>query len=187
MNDKDTPCIVEVVSPEPNTSIQKRPTQSVSPKIRARDRAIEKFHGSKSLNDKMGGVENADRAMMILIQEMIGETDSLLGNRELAQSDGNIRDASVISSKRSEALERVYKALLNKREFEKESGIDVDSPSVRIIYNHFMKKAYEAFNNSGLGKDISDLFFRQLALSLENWKSELKKEFADVSASRGNE
>jgi len=175
---------VEVLPPCGSLPLERPRDKNVSPRIKARDREIQRFHGAPSLMDKIGGIENAEKATIALIQELIGETDSLLGNRELAQSDGNIRDASVISSKRAEALERVLKALQAKREFEKESGIDVDSPSVLVIYTHFMKKANEAFANSGLGREISDLFFRQLSQSLANWKADLKKEFADINDSK---
>ena len=66
------------------------------------------------------------------------------------------------------------------RQFNKESGVDVDSPSVMVIFSFFFAKAKEAFQDAGMDENISDLFFRSFVKVTDNWKADLRKEFERI-------
>jgi hypothetical protein len=81
-------------------------------------------------------------------------------------------------------LEKAIKAVQNKQEFERESGIDVDSPAMMVVFRFFMLKGKEAFDRMNVGNEVSDLFFRTLGEIMENWKKELREHFEESRGSR---
>ena len=148
-----------------------------------RQQLVEKYHGgSRSLVKRLksAGLEDNESLLIALIDEIVGETDNLLGNHLIATENGDLRDSSIISYKRAEVLEKAIKAVQSKQAFEKESGIDVDSPSMVVIFKYFMKKVMEAFDRMEAPTEQSDIFFRTLGEETENWKRELREEFEAI-------
>ena len=154
---------VQVLPPETEMS---RPASDV---IQFRKKLVEQYHnGSPSLSAKLkaAGKEDLESYIVAMIDEVIQETDHLLGNELVATHNGDLRDASVISFKRAEVLEKAIKAAQTKQQFEKQGGIDIDSPSMMIIFRFFMSKSKETFDRMKVGTEIPDLFFRTLPLIL---------------------
>jgi hypothetical protein len=145
-----------------------------------RDKLVRQYHdGSSSLLDRLrsSGQDDAQALLSALIQEVIRETDHLLGNQLVATENNDLRDASVISFKRAEVLEKAIKAVSSKNQMEKESGIDVDSPSMAVVFKFFMSKTKAVFDSMGMAEEQSDLFFTQLGEFMKHWKRELREEF----------
>lgn len=145
-----------------------------------RAQLLAKYHaGAPTLVARLKklGKEDLDSLLVALIDEVVSETDHLLGNELVATQNGELRDASVISFKRAEVLEKAIKAVQSKQEFEKESGIDLDSPAMILVFKFFMGKAKETFDRMAVGNEVSDLFFRTLGEMMENWKKELRESF----------
>jgi hypothetical protein len=145
-----------------------------------REGLIKKHHrGSASLVERLMKDDLGDNESLLnaLIEEIIGETDKLLGNEMVATENGELRDASVISVKRSEILEKAIKAVQSKRQFESESGIDLDSPSMVVIFKYFMQKVKDSFEAMDMPAEQSDIFFGIMGQMTENWKKELREEF----------
>jgi hypothetical protein len=150
-----------------------------------RDKLVKDYHkGSATLVQRLGkdGMVSNDALVIALIEEIVGETDNLLGNQLIATENGSVRDASVISAKRAEVLEKAIKAVLSKQAFEKESGIDVNSPSMVVIFKYFMTKVQVVFEGMGLAPEQRDIFFRTLGDETENWKKELREEFESMKS-----
>lgn len=148
---------------------------------------VQQYHsGSPSLlaRLKAAGKEDSMSLVVSLIDEIIGETDELKGNQLVALQNGELRDASVISFKRAEVLEKAIKAVQAKQEFEKDSGIDIESPSMMVIVRFFMEKSKEAFAKMEVGAEISDLFFRTFGEVMGSWKKELREKFDEVKNTR---
>jgi hypothetical protein len=145
-----------------------------------RDELVKKYHkGAASLVDRLrgDGKSTGEDLLIALIDEVLKETDNLLGNSLVATENGNLRDASVISYKRAEVLEKAFKAYQSKQQFEKESGIDLDSPSMLVIFRFFMTKVHDVFERMELPPEQRDIFFRALGEETETWKKELREEF----------
>jgi len=148
--------------------------------VQYRQGLVEDYHkGAPSLVEKLklAGREDVEGLIVALIDEVIKETDHLLGNELVATEEGNLRDASVISTKRAEVLEKAIKAVQAKQEFERDSGIDIDSPSMVVIIRFMMEKCKEAFGLMHMGDEVSDLFYRTIGEVMENWKKELRERF----------
>jgi len=154
-----------------------------------RAQLLERYHaGVSSLVERLrkNGKEDMESLVVALIDEVVQETDHLLGNELVATQNGELRDASVISYKRAEVLEKAIKAVQAKQEFEKQSGIDVDSPAMMIIFRFFMGKSKETFDKMGVGQEVTDLFFRTFGDTMEFWKKELREHFEELKGPRGS-
>lgn len=148
-----------------------------------RDELVNKYHqGSQSLIERLqqSGNEDGNALLMTLIDEVIKETDNLLGNHLVATENGDLRDASVISYKRAEVLEKAIKAVQSKQQIDQESGIDVDSPSMMIVFRYFMRKAKEVFSKIDMPDEQVNLFFQTFSNEMTDWKRELREELESV-------
>lgn len=148
---------------------------------------VEQYHkGAPSLLARLrkDGKQDMESLVISLIDEIIGETDELKGNQLVALQNGELRDASVISFKRAEVLEKAIRAVQTKQQFEKDGGIDIESPSMMVIFRFFMEKSREAFSKMSVGDEISDLFFRTFGEIMENWKKELRSKFEESRGQR---
>lgn len=137
------------------------------------------YEGAEGLAEKLhaAGKEDLESLVVALLGEMVKEGDNLLGNELIAMHNGELRDSSVISFKRTEALEKAFKATQTKQQFEKQSGIDLDSPAMMSVFRFFMSKAKETFDRMGVGPEIPDLFFRRFGEVTNDWKKELRDAF----------
>jgi hypothetical protein len=121
-----------------------------------------------------------EELVIALLDEIIRESDNLLGNEMLATVEGNLRDASVISYKRTEIMEKAIKAIQAKHAINKDRGIDVNSPHMMVIFRYFMRKTQGVFTKLRLGDELSDTFFRVLGDEMSQWQKELKSEFKEI-------
>lgn len=149
-----------------------------------RDKLIKEYHGGhdsivERISDANTGI-SIDSLLSALIEEVIKETDHLLGNELIATQNGDHRDSSVISYKRVEAIEKAIKAVATKKEIEKDSALDVDSPSIAIIFRFFMAKVNETFEKMALADELKDLFFINFGEVTSSWKKELKQHFSEL-------
>ena len=145
-----------------------------------RDGLVQEYHGGEtSLIGKLEK-ENRNDVMSLaveLLKEMVGESDHLLGNELVATQNGELRDASVISFKRAEVLEKAIKATQARMKFERENnGFDLDSPAMIVVFRFFMGKVKEVFSQIGVDVELSDVFFQQLGEGMEDWKKELREQ-----------
>jgi hypothetical protein len=150
-----------------------------------RDELVRRYHaGSAGLIDRLKrtGDDDAQSLIMAMIEEVVKETDHLLGNEMVATENGDLRDASVISYKRAEVLEKAIKAVTTKLNLEKESGIDIDSPSMMVVFRFFMSKVKDVFVSIEMQDEQQDLFFQHFGELMENWKKELRSQFDELKS-----
>lgn len=172
----------EEVDPEEleTLPVKSEPAGPPGPRIEKRKKKLlEKYHdGSGSLKERLNkvGVNSIEDLVMNLVNEVIQETDNLLGNELVIADDGDLRNASVISFKRAEVLEKAIKAIQTKQMFDKGSKIDASSPSMRVIFKYFMAKVKYVFEKLKYPEEASDTFFRFLADGMEGWQKELQDE-----------
>jgi len=155
--------------------------------VEYRNQLVSKYHqGAKNLLEKLraSGRDDAETLLLSLINEMVHETDHLLGNELVATENGELRDASIISFKRVEALEKTAKAVHTKREFEKESGFDIDSPAMMVVFRYFMSKVKISLMKVNAPDDQSDLIFKALSEAMGDWKKDLKTQMAELKGAK---
>lgn len=154
---------------------------AIADMLKYRDKLVSEYHGGieGGLVSKLEADKSADMDsyLFAFIKEVIRETDHLLGNELLAAQNGDLRDSSVISFKRAEVLEKAIKAVQTRQQIEAQSGIDVESPSMLVIFKYFLGKVKETFDKMAVGSEINDLFFSTFGEVTENWQKDLKAQF----------
>lgn len=175
-------------------SIVKSPTASsavdmpASGVVEFRQALVEKYYkGSKGLISALRDVgdDGITGLLTALIEQVIQETDHLLGNELVSTHNGDLRDASIISFKRAEVLEKAIKAVQTKRDIEKQSGLDVDSPHMEIVFRYFMEVARDALEAIAATEEQHDLFFRSVIEQTNNWKKDIKDRVLSATAEAG--
>lgn len=177
----------QVITPEVISSLSVPEKASVisapSEQIKLRDQKIREYYKGETLTEKMLSDDiSVESLIRCLLAEFSREADNLAGNQMMATENGNIESSTVISSKRVEIIEKTIKAIMAKKEFEATNSIDVDSPSMRIVFRYFMSKCQESFGKAGMGSDISDVFFRNMNDVMANWKRDIKKQIAEIKS-----
>lgn len=149
-----------------------------------RDQLLREYNdGNSGLIDRLTkeGKTNVESLVMALANEIIAETDNLKANELIAMKNGNLRDATIISDKRAGVLAMAIKSLQAKQTFDRDNGIDLDSPSIEIIFQFFMRKTKGVFEELKFDSEQIDIFFQTLGVFLENWKKELQSEIDDMT------
>lgn len=121
--------------------------------------------------------------MKSLLGEFAREIDNLAGNNTIAIENGDIEASTIIATKRAEIVDRLYKAVMTKKEFEASTSLDVESPSMRVVFQYFLEKSQESFDRAGMTSEISDVFFRNFNdICGSTWKKELKRRIAEIKS-----
>ena len=158
--------------------------QNTSDKLSYHEKRIREHYNGDSLTDQINNDEiNTETLIRCLLLEMAREIDNLAGNRVIATENGDIESSTIISAKRSEMVDRTIKAIMTKKEFEASTSIDVESPSMRVVFQYFLEKCQESFNKAGMNSEISDVFFRNFNdICGGTWKKDIKKRIAEIKA-----
>jgi len=140
------------------------------------------YGGPKSMLEKLSesGRTDFDSMALALIEEMVIENDKLLASEEIVAEEGNLRDASVISSKRLEGLDRTYKAVSTLRELNKDHSIDLESPSVRLLVTYVFHCFKESLDILKLDDDLKDAIFQTLETRMTDWKKEFRSRIREM-------
>jgi hypothetical protein len=102
------------------------------------------------------------------------------GNELIVLAEGDVRGATIISSKRVSAMEAAAKILHQKKIIDSEHSIDLDSPYIRKMMEYIFGKIQNTFSEMFPDKkdsDINDIFFSKIVENTKNWKKEVRKEF----------
>ena len=126
------------------------------------------------------GKTTPEEFMNALIVEIIKEADVLKGNELIATQDGDLKSSSVISTKRSEVLERAIKAISKKREADSQNRIDLDSPMMKIVLQLFVEKIIEVFAVMNLSDEEKDVFLRLFPERMKTWREEVRHKMEDL-------
>jgi len=168
-----------------NPPAVRQPSTVVLPEniIEYRNKLVQEYHrGAVGIIERLRGSGKGgdwEAIALTLLEEIVRETDHLLGNELVSAHNGDLRDSSIISFKRAEVLEKAFRQIQARLEAERIGGLDVDSPAMNTIFTFFMSKAKETFNRMNVGTEISDLFFSTYGEVTENWKKELRDQYQE--------
>jgi len=155
--------------------------------MKEKQRLVAKHHGgSESLVRRIrSGEISPEEAMNSIITDLLGETDSLKGSELLFAQEGNLRDATTVTVKRVEALEKVAKTLHRRHLMTHEEVINLDSPYVRLLVSWFLRKVNNCLLELKYPQEAVDVFFGKLQLLTDDWKKEVKREMLALQEQRG--
>jgi hypothetical protein len=175
----DGNCVV--LSPTSELSVERQVKKSAQ--ILLRDDKISSHYGGvdKTLaNRANSGDFSGEELLRLLVTELFREVDNLAGAQVMATENSDLQASTIISTKRTEIIDRAIKAIMHKKEFEAQNSIDVESPSMFIIFKFFLEKCSESFNLAVLNDDTKNPFFHAFNEVTKEWKKELKKRIAEI-------
>lgn len=140
-----------------------------------RNNLVKKHSPSGTLIERLSREDiNAEDAFTELIKELAESIEVLKGNELLFTSSGNLRDASVLTFKRVESIEKMLVAIQNKHKLIREETINLDSPYIRVLITYFFDKLDESCEKSGLDAESKNVLLNTFSVACQKWKKEVK-------------
>jgi hypothetical protein len=176
----DENCVV--LAPETATVPYKK-NQKESGQVVLRNQKIADHYGGKenSLTSRAySGNFSGEELLRDLVTELFKEIDNLAGVQMMATENGDLQASTIIATKRTEIIDRAIKAIMHKKEFEAQNSIDVESPSMLIVFSYFLEKCNDAFALAGFNEDTKNPFFHAFNDCVKEWKKELKKRILEL-------
>lgn len=146
-----------------------------------RKELIEKHSGF--LYEKVKGRrEDADQILSVVIDEIIKETDNLLGNSLIFTQEGKLHDASTVSVKRSEILETLTRVLQKKRDLFSNSGVvDYNSPVFKVFQMVCFEKLTSVLDSLNMDNEQKKIIVSKWVESMSDWQKDVKMRMDNVT------
>ena len=93
-------------------------------------------------------------------------------------------DRAKIASRLADASKNFAKSALIQRQQMMEEHLNLKSPKIMFLFDHWMEKVMESFRGLSFGLDAEDLFCRLLSENLEGWEEEMEKRFKRMEAAQ---
>lgn len=137
----------------------------------------EYYNGNKGLLDKLQkeGKTTYEGLMNGVMEEMYKSVDTLKGNELVAKKRNDLGASTLIETKHMEAMTQLSKVIQQKQIFDRENGIDLDSPQMVTILQYFMGKIKESFESLATDEEAQSLFFGAFATKVETWKKDIQE------------
>lgn len=172
-----------IVLPPETSAVPYKKNQKENAQVVLRDQKISQHYGGRenSLASRASsGSFSGEELLRDLVTELFKEIDNLAGVQVMATENGDLQATTIIASKRTEIIDRAIKAIMHKKEFEAQNSIDIESPSMMIVFRYFLEKCNEAFRMAGFNEDTTNPFFHCFNDVVKEWKKELKKRIAEL-------
>lgn len=153
--------------------------------LQIREKLVEEYHkNAKSLFEKISSKPNGNSVEGIIstaLEELIHETDNLLGNELSLLNDGSVRDASVVSVKRSDVLETLSRVAVKKQEIMANAGkVDLNSPVFQVFQAICFENLIGVMEDLKLDNETRQLLVAKWGERMESWDKELKSRVEDL-------
>lgn len=147
--------------------------------ISYRNKVIERYRQNRrGINDLLqGGSLTIDDTLLLIAEEILAESEALLGNGLIMTEDGDLEKATNISVKRTDVLKSVADILAKKRELnQKDADVDLNGPAFMIFQKMCFDKMTDTLEELNFDKEMVQLVLSKWVDKLKNWGKELKKE-----------
>lgn len=136
----------------------------------------EYYGGKKGLLEKLKeeGKTTYEGLINGLIEEMYKSVDNLKGNEIVAKKKEDLGASTLIESKHMEAMTQLSKVLQQKQIFDKENGIDLNSPQMTVILKYFLDTIKETFESIKTDDEQQSLFWTAFVSKVDTWKKDIQ-------------
>ena len=150
-----------------------------------REELVKKYHKtSESLFDKIQNRPDGSNVEIIIntvLEELIKETDNLLGNELTLMQSGHIRDSSVVSVKRSDVLSIVSRVAARKHELSTLNGsVDLNAPAFQLFQQLCFDKLVVVLDKLNVDPELKQLVALKWGEEMENWDKEMKYKLGTI-------
>lgn len=137
----------------------------------------------KGILDKVkgGSAKSADDMMNLIVQDLLQQSETFFGNSLIFTEQGNLKDATTISIKRTDLLKMVADILAKKRQLnQKDADVDLNSPAFMIFQKICFDKMMIALKQIGLQNEMIRIILNKWGQLMKDWGKELKKELSEL-------
>lgn len=138
----------------------------------------------QSIMDKVKGSPSpvsSDALMNLLIEEILDETETLLGNSLVLTEDGNLHDATSVTVKRADLLKAIADIVAKKKELNQKDGdVDLNSPAFMIFQKLCFDKLMLVLDELGLDNELIQLILSKWAGCMKEWGREVMNELKEM-------
>ena len=147
--------------------------------ISYRKKLVEQYRRNRrGIKDLLrNGRLSIDDTLMLIAEEILEESESLLGNELITTEDGDLEKATSISVKRTDVLKSVADILAKKRELnQRDADVDLNGPAFMIFQKMCFDKMTAVLEELNFDKEMVHLILSKWVNKLQNWGKELKIE-----------
>lgn len=176
----------EDIFEEEQNSALKNEIVPVNKRIERRSKLIEEYWTKRQeIKRKLGGDGvSALETVDAIFQEMVNETNSLKGSELVAIEQDDLGAAAILSTKRTDGLEKAAKVLHRSVLMKKEMGFDLDHPHVKVLIQYLFSKCRSVLESLSIDEEVIDLFFASIGEQTNEWKREVEY-LIEEAGSRG--
>lgn len=137
----------------------------------------------KGILDKVkdGQAQTSDDMMNLIVEDLLEESEIFYGNSLVFTEEGNLRDATAISLKRTDLLKMIADIIAKKRELnQKDADIDLNSPAFMIFQKMCFDKMMEVLKEVNVEDELIRIILNKWSGKMRNWDKELKRALLDL-------
>ena len=130
---------------------------------------------------KQGKATTTDDLMNLIIQDLLQQSETFFGNSLVFTEQGNLRDATTISIKRTDLLKMIADILAKKRQLnQKDADIDLNSPVFMIFQKLCFDRMMQALKQSGLQNQMIRIVLNNFSNLMSDWGKQMKAELLQL-------
>lgn len=137
----------------------------------------------KGILDKVkeGQATNSDELMNLIVEDLLEESQIFYGNSLVFTEEGNLRDATAISLKRTDLLKMIADIVAKKRQLnQKDADIDLNSPAFMIFQKMCFDKMMQSMKDSKVEDELIRIILNKWTSAMKDWGRELKRALQDL-------
>lgn len=124
----------------------------------------------------------ANEILSLIAKDILVDSESLLGTQLLFSEEGNLRDATTITIKRSELLKSVAEIVAKQKELnQKASDIDLNGPAFMIFQKMCFDKMIDSLEELEMDEEMTQLILSKWSAKMENWGKEMKQKLDELA------
>lgn len=126
---------------------------------------------------------SSDEIMGSIVEDILRDSESLLGNQLIFTEEGNLRDATTITINRSNLLKAVADIAAKRKELnQKANDVDLNSPAFMLFQKMCFEKMVGALEElEFLDEEEIQLVLDKWAKSMSDWGKELKAKLDEIA------
>ena len=121
-------------------------------------------------------------AINSVLSEIVNESDDLLSNKLIFTRENRLHDATTVSVKRTEVLEKIANIISKKYDIiAKSNAIDLNSPVFQVFQQICVDKLKEALISLDIEDDLKQLIVIKWGDKMTDWEKELKSRVSNLN------
>lgn len=128
------------------------------------------------------GSVTSDEILASIAEEILLESEDLLGTRLMFAVEGNLHDSAMITVKRSDLLKAVADIVAKRKELnQRASGVDLNSPAFMVFQKMCFDRMVDVLKDLQIDEEMIQLVLTKWAKKMEDWGKELKNKLDEMA------